>query len=318
MADGEGTSLTSSPGARLAVARKQAGLSTSEAAERLHLNQQTLEALEAGRLEGLGAAVYVRGHLKRYAELVGVPESEILAAYDAWSGRFSAQPDLREVITAPAIRSGTRRFELKPAHAVIGAIVLVLVMVVWWAMRKPLRVAASAAAPAVKLQPVEAPSSQPPDAVPTEPAPPQVPIVAASAPAKPAAIASAKPEPAKPPAAASAAAAPATLPAAVGAAQVRLALNFSQNSWIDIYGADGAQLFHGMAQSGSQHHVTGSAPLRVFLGNPPGVTLELNGHPVDMTGNPKPRRFTLDEAGHIAEVRAEPPAKGSAAQPRSD
>src|SRR5580693_3185395 len=156
MADGEGTSLSSSPGARLAVARQQAGMSAGEAAERLHLNQQTLEALEAGRLEGLGAAVYARGHLKRYAELVGVSESEILAAYDAWSGRFSAQPDLRDVITAPAMRSGTRRFELKPSQALLGAIVLVLVMVVWWAMRKPSRVtAATAPAPPAKVQSVE-------------------------------------------------------------------------------------------------------------------------------------------------------------------
>src|SRR5580658_10982288 len=125
MADGEGTSLTGSPGARLAVARKTAGMSTNEVAERLHLNLETLEGLESGRLESLGASVYARGHLKRYAELVHVPEAEIMAAYDAWSGRLAALPDLRDVITAPAVRSGTRRFELKPGYALVGAIVLV-------------------------------------------------------------------------------------------------------------------------------------------------------------------------------------------------
>src|SRR5580658_10524845 len=140
MADGDVATLTSNPGARLAVARTQAGLSLSEAAERLHLDEETLEALEGGRMDNLGASVFVRGHLKRYAELVGVPEEEIMAAYDAWSGRLASLPDLREVITAPAVRSGSRSFELKPRQALIGAIVLVLAMLVWWAMRKAPRI----------------------------------------------------------------------------------------------------------------------------------------------------------------------------------
>src|SRR5580700_2543490 len=160
MADGEGTSLTSSPGARLSVARQQAGMSLSEAAERLHLNPQTLEAMEAGRLEALGAAVYARGHLKRYAELLGVPESEVMAAYDAWSGRLAALPDLRDVITAPAVRSGTRRFELKPGYALVGAIVLVMIALVWWAMRKPARVTVAAAvAPTAAAPAASAPAA---------------------------------------------------------------------------------------------------------------------------------------------------------------
>jgi cytoskeleton protein RodZ len=301
-------------------------MSTSEAAERLHLNPQTLEALEAGRMEALGAAVYARGHLKRYAELVGVAESEILAAYDAWSGRPAALPDLREVITAPAVRSGTRRFELKAGHALTGAIVLVLVMVVWWAMRKPSRVS-ERAVPAAAVQsaapapaaPTLTPSSIP---APTPAAPPPAPAPPVAATVRPVAPSSAQSRP--PPVAVSAplvnapaVSAPATV--SVSGPPARLALNFSENSWIEIYGADGAQLFHGMAQAGSQHRVTGIAPLRVFLGNPPAVTLEMNGHPVVMTGNPKPRRFSLDDAGHIVEVRAsDTSAKGPTAQPRSD
>lgn len=289
MADGEGTSLSSSPGARLAAARKQAGLSASQAAERLHLNPQVLEALEEGRLERLGAVVYARGHLKRYAELVGVPEAEILAAYDAWSGKPASQPDLRDVITAPAVRSGTRRFALKPWHALIGAIALVLVMVVWWAMRKQTRVTAAVTPPAG----IASPAVDPAVPAPTTPAP----TPAADTP------------PAAPPAATSAAVATA----------VRLRLSFTQDSWIEITAADGSRLFHGMAQARSHRDVTGNAPLRVFLGNPPGVTLEMNGQPVVLAGNPKPRRFTLDDAGRVVESgAADTSDKGSAAQPRSD
>jgi cytoskeleton protein RodZ len=254
-------------------------MSTNEVAERLHLNLETLEALESGQLESLGASVYVRGHLKRYAELVHIPEAEVMTAYEAWSGRLAALPDLREVITAPAVRSGTRGFELKPAHALIGAIVLVMIALVWWAMRKPARVTApNAAAPAASAPAASA-------VVSPAPSPSSAPVVAASS-----------PPPQVTPGTAAASAA--------GGTPVRLVLNFSENSWIEIYGADGTQLFHGTARAGSQHHVSGSAPLRVFLGNPPAVTLELNGRPVVLTGNPKPRRFSLDDVGHVVEVHA--------------
>jgi cytoskeleton protein RodZ len=280
MADGEGTSLTGNPGARLAVARKTAGMSTNEVAERLHLNVETLEGLESGRLESLGASVYARGHLKRYAELVHVPEAEIIAAYDAWSGRLAALPDLRDVITAPAVRSGTRGFELKPSHALIGAIVLVTIALVWWAMRKPARVSASTAA------------------TPTATAPPAASAPAASAPSP--VVTAAPPPPAAAPA-------PPVAPPAASGPPVRLVLSFSEDSWIEVYGADGTALLHGTVQAGTQRHVSGNAPLRLFLGNPPGVTLEMNGRPVVLTGNPKPRRFSLDDAGHVAEAHAAPP-----------
>ena len=133
MAAAQGQSVAANPVARLQTARVKAGLSVAAAAERLRLPADTVEALEAGQLQRLGASVIVRGHLRRYAELVGIPEHEILEAYDTWSGRLTSQPDLRRVVTDPAIRSGVRGFELRPRHAVIAAIVIVLLALVSWA-----------------------------------------------------------------------------------------------------------------------------------------------------------------------------------------
>lgn len=257
--------VTSSPGARLAVARTEAGLSATQAAEQLHLDTRTLEALESGRFQGLGASVFVRGHLRRYAELVGVPEAEIMASYDAWSGRLAARPDLRDVITAAPGRSNTRRFELRPRVALIGAIVLVPLALVWWALRMPAdgRRGAKAAAPVAA------------------PAVVAVPVVAAS----------------------SAAVVPAALPAVAGTT-VHLALALNQDSWIEVYDAGGATLYHGLARSESQHRVAGSAPLRLFLGNPMAVSLELNGRSVELgtTAASRPRHFSLDSVGHVIDV----------------
>lgn len=104
----------------------------AEAAKRLRLPPDTLQALEAGHLQALGASVIVRGHLRRYAAMMGLPEQEILQGYDASTGRLT-QPDLRQVVTDPAVRSGVRRAALRPRHAVVAAIVIVLLALVSWA-----------------------------------------------------------------------------------------------------------------------------------------------------------------------------------------
>ena len=58
-------------GERLRAGRERSGLSIPAAAEKLHLDPKVIEALEADRFAEVGASVYVRGHLKRYADFVG-------------------------------------------------------------------------------------------------------------------------------------------------------------------------------------------------------------------------------------------------------
>src|SRR5580704_10623435 len=136
MDEGAAQSHSSNPGARLAAAREHAGMTLNDVAERLRLDIATLQALEAGRFHTLGAAVFVRGHLRHYAELLGLPVEEIDAAYAASSARLAPQPDLRRTITLPG-NSTSPGFSLPPRAALIGAIVLVVLALVWWAMRVP-------------------------------------------------------------------------------------------------------------------------------------------------------------------------------------
>src|SRR6202521_60582 len=136
MEEGTAPAQNSDPGTRLAAAREHAGMTLAEAAERLRLDVATLQALEAGRFQTLGAAVFVRGHLRHYAELVGLPLDEIDAAYAASSAKLAPQPDLQRTTTLPG-NAASRRVSLPPPAALIGAIVLVVVALVWWAMRVP-------------------------------------------------------------------------------------------------------------------------------------------------------------------------------------
>src|SRR5258706_13787470 len=95
---------TELPGARLVLARERLGLSVAQVAAKLRLDVRTVSALETGEYAKVGAAVFVRGFLRRYAELVGEPAPEIDALY-------THQPDAAAV---PDL-SQTRLHRLDPA-----------------------------------------------------------------------------------------------------------------------------------------------------------------------------------------------------------
>jgi cytoskeleton protein RodZ len=145
------------PGAWLAAAREEAGLSLMQAAERLHLDVSAVKALEAERFEVLCAAVHVRGHLRRYAELLGLPALEVEKSFLQLHPARST-PDLRHG-AGLAQKSDAASRALRPGTAALGALVLVIIGVVLWARRVP-------HAPAVPARPVAsaAAASTPPAA----------------------------------------------------------------------------------------------------------------------------------------------------------
>jgi cytoskeleton protein RodZ len=325
MDEGTAQSHSGGPGARLAAAREHAGMTLQQAAERLRLDVATLQALEAGRFETLGATVFVRGHLRHYAELVGVPLEEIDAAYAASSAKLASQPDLRRTTTLPG-NAAPRGISLPPRVALIGAIVLVVVALVWWAMRvapgQHHGANPAAASPAASL----AAGGQGANAVDAGPAPQTArESAAASAPAPAHVDAATNPKTAVPaskeatprdttPKDAASAFKSAVLedkkqaPAPKAASsRVRLAMHFNQDSWIEVYDAHGATLFHDFGGAGSERRVSGTAPLRVLIGNPDGVSVELNGHPVSLrpaAESGRPQRFLLDSEGGMGDVPA--------------
>ena len=155
-------------GEQLKGAREAKGLSREAAAERLHCDPQVLVALESGRFEALGAPVFARGHLKRYAELLGLPIDELLAQWSAASTVQAQTPDLARGPQAP--RPLPVRQWGRTALALVGAVLLALV--IWWILRgnaTTLRAPASGS-PAVPVAlpplPAQAPEPEPAAVVP--------------------------------------------------------------------------------------------------------------------------------------------------------
>jgi cytoskeleton protein RodZ len=239
-------------GARLRSAREKKGLTTLQAAEKLHVDARLLESLEAEDFAALAAPVYVRGHLRRYADLIGESPAKLLQLYDDTT--HTASPDLTRIARSEPDGDPSRL--MVPALLVLVGFALAGIL--WWV----LTLQGARPQPLRGLKPLAADAH-------------------VSATAVPAVTATAAPTPAAAPPTASASAGET---AATRAGQAQLALKFSAPSWVEVYDAGGRRLLHGVEAADSARTLAGAAPLRVVLGNAPGVVLQVNGQAVALGG----------------------------------
>ena len=292
-----GSDTRSGIGARLRAGREKTGLTVLQAAEKLHLDAKVVESLEAERFDALGAPVFVRGHLKHYAELIGEQSGQLLELYVG--ATKPVQPDLTRLPKIAPESSSPSRLAVPALVVLIG---FVLLGVVWWvvkSVRTPSQSEPKSAQP-VTIEPEASgePRSVPEALVtpPVVPAPPPKPVAAATTPSAA-------------PAAANAAAAVAAAPARGKALQVTL--RFAADSWVEIYDANGEKLFYDIGSAGSSHAISGTPPFRVTFANAPGVTLDVNGKPVEVPASAvkdEAAQFVINRSGRIVKARA--PAGG--------
>jgi cytoskeletal protein RodZ len=98
-----GSEPRSGIGARLRAGRERMGLTLLQAAEKMHVDPKVVESLESERFDALGAVVFVRGHLRRYAELIGESASPMLDLLPG--GANPAMPDLTRLPKAAPSRT---------------------------------------------------------------------------------------------------------------------------------------------------------------------------------------------------------------------
>ena len=70
---------TPGPGSLLKNARVAAGLGLLDVATKLHLDQRVITALEEDEFDALPTATFVRGYLRSYTQLLGLPAGPVLA-----------------------------------------------------------------------------------------------------------------------------------------------------------------------------------------------------------------------------------------------
>lgn len=60
-----------------------------------------------------------------------------------------------------------------------------------------------------------------------------------------------------------------------------VSLSFEEDSWVEVRDANDKLLIHGLRKAGFAAQIDGKAPYQVFLGNAPGVSIEINGDVFD-------------------------------------
>ncbi len=253
MIDTTGVANGESIGARLRAARERAGLSSLQAAAKLHLEPRMIEALEAGEFAELGAPVYVRGHLRRYAELLGTPAGELLDAYAAQIAA-SALPDPVQLAHVTPVRVPRQL-----AGPVVGVIVAGTVIAGIWLALKGLPTATLPAAAPPPAQVVPATDAPPPAVSPG----PVAPAAQAGTPG----------------------ADTVAIPASPAAGTLQLRFSVKGDSWVEIYDAHGKRLYFDLARAPGTFSVAGSAPLRVLIGYVDGVAIEADGRVIEVPGS---------------------------------
>lgn len=240
-------------GERLAEARRARQISVLEVAKELHLDEPKVRALERNDFDVLGAAVFAKGHLRKYAQLVGVDEADVFADYYKMTHTAELPP---VVIGHPKIRK-----EISPGPWIAAIIVILAAAAAYWWF------SVRAAAPQVPV-PVEPAASlgDRPTAGETD---------ATTAPRPGITLASARETRQQAIAPAPRAGETAAPPA--GTEDTRLVLNFTGDCWAEITDAAGRRLYFGMGRAGRTVELAGTPPFDALFGNAANVGLRVDG-----------------------------------------
>jgi len=253
-------------GERLAAARREQKISLQEIAKELHLDEPKVRALERNDFDTLGAPVFAKGHLRKYAQLVGVDESDVMADYYQLN-RAGGMP--------PLVSSRRRpRREMSPGPWIVVIVVLIVVATAyWWFTSEPaeidkpeLDLASLEASREAELEREPEQAVTEPKQEATEPEQEATEVGDDDS----AVLESAGDEPE-----ASAAEAVQMPPLVDG--QMRMLLTYTGDCWTEITDAGGRRLFFGLGKDGRTVELSGEAPFNVLFGNADNVLMRVNG-----------------------------------------
>ena len=115
-------------GARLRQAREAAHMSVGQIAAALFLDPQKIEALEADAFDRFAAPAFVRGYLRGYARVLGLPSEPILEMYDRQG--FDPPPLDSDAVDTMK-QAHTFDIPVRLVSYAVGG-VLVLLVGLWW------------------------------------------------------------------------------------------------------------------------------------------------------------------------------------------
>lgn len=294
------------PGQLLRNAREQLGWTREQVASRIHLRLTLIAAIESDTYDKHTSHTFIRGYLRTYAKLVGIPEETILAAYDKLGLTPPDNIDMQSFSRRSRQQANDSRLKVVTWLVIL---VLIALSVAWWWQSTARRSAGDEALAATEMgatsntpsvtvppavdvaDPVVAPATSAAAATSADPvasaAATTLPVDASSAVATTAVATSAAT--ATQPAADTAASEPAKVP--------QLKMSFTADCWLDVKDAKGKTLFSGLKKANDELVLEGPEPLKFIIGAPMAVNIEYQGKSIDMSryNNGRTARLSLPQ-----------------------
>ena len=114
------------PGATLAKVREQLGMTVEQVADKLHLSQRQIDALENNRYEDLPEAPYVRGYIRNYALLLDIDEQPLLEAFNGIQDEVKKVAEIKQ--STQTATNDRKQDDTMIKLAGIGAIVVLVIV----------------------------------------------------------------------------------------------------------------------------------------------------------------------------------------------
>lgn len=298
--DFQDDSQAAGPGQLLRNAREQLGWTREQVASRIHLRLTLIAAIEADTYDKHTSHTFIRGYLRAYAKLVGIPEETILAAYEKLGLTPPDNIDMQSFSRRSRQQANDSRLKV-----VTWLVILVLIglSVAWWWQSTARRSAGDDALAATEMSAtVNTPEANVAPAV--EVAEPVLPaasdavstqvVVSGATATLPVVATDAR------------AAVPTDVSGAVSTAEStttepakapQLKMSFTADCWLDVKDANGKTLFSGLKKANDELVLEGPEPLRFIIGAPMAVNLEYQGKSFDMSryNNGRTARLSLPQ-----------------------
>lgn len=276
------------PGQRLCEARDAKGLSVADVARALHMSTAYVKALEADDYERLPEAAFVKGYLRNYARLVGLPADDI-------ANMFS-QVMAEEVSSSASERSDDSNVSATQQSWLLyaGVGVVALVAVLWLAFSQEADVSEqgvgvsderevpadgqSAGSEILEGEAIDDAEQALPETE-SDPGVTSANDVAEDSTVEVGAVVEDDLMP---------------LAETVAASADVLKVMFSDDCWVKVNDASGATVFTGQKSAATQLVVQGQSPFRITLGNAAAVSsITVNGSSVSVPTAKPGRVLTL-------------------------
>lgn len=286
-------------GEKLRQARESALYSVAYVAGQTHLQEKVILALENDQFDQLPNDVFIKGYIRSYAKLLELDPKELLSSYSSDRGleTETVVPQVKKIKKLSS--SGADPLVIWSSVTVV--MILAGLLMTWWLYQddsNPVELASvaerfddeylsessEAQQPADTAHNVGLGDIDPKNVSAEQNAMPEVRQEDQIIPQQQAQVA------------------PKIIEAPISGGEidkVRITVKYTQESWTEIFDARKRRLLHGLIKPGAMRVISGQAPFNVFLGNSPGVQLEINGKPFDhsvyMRRN-NTARFLIDDS----------------------